>query len=94
MTSQYRCETCKKPHKVPDGVSRHRHFFCCVEVMPYNTAISTEMRGGVSHSDFQSEREKVLDELDKWIDEYSSGIIHGQNIKDKLKELRKGGERK
>ena len=63
--NQYRCETCKKPHKVPDGLSRQPHFFCCDEELPYDTAVVTTIRGCASHSDFQSERDKVLDDVDK-----------------------------
>ena len=55
--NQYRCETCKKPHKVPDGLSRQPHFFCCDEELPYDTAVVTTIRGCASHSDFQSERD-------------------------------------
>ena len=31
--------------------------------MPFDTAISTGIRGCASHSDFKSERDKLLDEL-------------------------------
>jgi len=55
--NQYRCETCKKPHKVPDGLSRQPHFFCCDEELPYDTAVVTTIRGCASHSDYQSERD-------------------------------------
>jgi len=73
--NQYRCETCKKPHKVPDGLSRNPHFFCCDKEMPYETAIVTMIRGCTSHSDYrngldlhrQSERNKMLDELIEWL---------------------------
>jgi hypothetical protein len=43
------CENCTKPHRVPDGLSRHPHFFCCDKEMPYDTAIVTEARGYLSH---------------------------------------------
>lgn len=52
--NQYRCETCKKPHKVPDGLSRNPHFFCCDKEMPYETAIVTMIRGCTSHSDYRN----------------------------------------
>ena len=61
--NQYRCENCKKPHKVPDGLSRQPHFFCCDEELPYDTAVVTTIRGCASHSDYQSERDTVLDIL-------------------------------
>ena len=61
--NQYRCETCKKPHKVPDGLSRQPHFFCCDEELPYDTAVVTTIRGCASHSDFQSGWDTVLDEV-------------------------------
>ena len=55
--NDYRCETCKKPHRVPNGLSRFPIFECCGDEMPFDIAISTGMRGCASHSDFQSEIE-------------------------------------
>lgn len=100
----YRCETCKKPHLVPDGLSRYPHFFCCDQEMPSDTATSTEIRGCASHSNFKSDREKMLDELIKWMLEQTNIVgSYGRVVKarykeeiferifDKITELREGG---
>jgi len=69
--NQHRCETCKKPHRVPNGLSRFPIFECCGDEMPFDTAISTGMRGCASHSDFQTDQ--VLDKLHKWFENYCEG---------------------
>lgn len=66
--NKYRCETCTKPHSVPDGLSRHPHFFCCDEELPFEMPNVTAIRGCASHSSQQFEREKVLEELENQID--------------------------
>ena len=68
MTQQHpqRCETCKRPHLVPDGLSRHPHFICGDLDMPYDTATVTSIRGCASQSDFQSERGEAMDRIFNW----------------------------
>ena len=78
--NQYRCETCQKKD-------------CCLKDDLQSQFFSTQM-GCASHSDFQSEREKVLDELAKWVREYDT-MYYGDDmpvdiIRDKLEELRAG----
>ena len=43
--------------------------------MPFDIAISTGMRGCASHSDFQSEREKMLDEVRMRLQDIADAII-------------------
>ena len=69
--NQHRCETCKKPHLVPDGLSRHPHFFCCDEELPFEVPNVTAIRGCASHSSFQTDQ--VLDKLHNWFENYCEG---------------------
>jgi hypothetical protein len=63
--NQYRCETCNfrstdTPYYCKVNKNRHIDGFAHVQIME---------TGCASHSDFQTQREKVLDELDARIDE-------------------------
>jgi len=74
--NQYRCETCKfydnrgidgfgiwcKPMQVPEAHWFRRHDLNGMEMENI-----TKIIGCASHSDFQSDREKVLDEFKNWI---------------------------
>ena len=68
--------------------------------MPFDTAISTGMRGCASHSDFQSEREKMLDEVRMRLSKLKTAYPRGTGadfvwwlvIDTVLKELRLVGE--
>ena len=59
----------------------------------------TEQRGCASHSEFQSERDKVLDELEAWVKENYFKYVENYEVKyccggllDKIQELRQAGE--
>jgi len=97
--NHYRCETCKH---------RWGNDKCPIKLTDIygGTNIYKELKyvidscGCASHSDFQSERDKVLDELERWIPESAATVIDGHipiiwvdDLKEKLKELRqKAGE--
>jgi len=67
--------------------------------MPFDIAISTGMRGCASHSDFQSEREKMLDEVRMRLSKLKTAYPRGTGadfvwwlvIDTVLKELRRVG---
>ena len=58
--NQYRCETCKNCSKNPND-----DYFCLVtnDEIDFTDFNHTARVGCASHSDFQNERDKVLDEL-------------------------------
>jgi len=91
--NKYQCETCKKPHRVPNGLSRFPIFECCGDEMPFDTAISTAIRGCASHSDFESERDKVLKRMLECISQYEM-LPNGMDfvIEDLLAELCQASE--
>lgn len=55
--NQYRCETCKN-EDCPFGIEAKYSIRIIPNIM--------EKVGCASHSDFQNQREKVLDELEQW----------------------------
>ena len=99
--NQYRCETCKK-----DGCDNHPDAYNHYEQFDYRIAgiIKDNQKmfgkyGCASHSDFQNQKEKVLDDvnqiitplLDHLLEKFDSQSQEGFNsilIKHKLKELR------
>jgi hypothetical protein len=93
MTSQYRCETCKFHNDIPGAIFAKVWCDKCNSGVIPNGFI---LVGCASHSDFQSEREKVLDLITKlrnscygehpigWHDGYT------QACDDMREELREG----
>jgi hypothetical protein len=82
--NQYRCETCQK---------RAGKLICNTFVNEANGDISgvlwsTSIIGCASHSDFQSERDKVLDELQRWGMGYYGYEVNVATLQAKIKELR------
>ena len=86
--NQYRCETCEHrftPDYWKDGCNRFGKTFVSDDEMRF---IFTY--GCASHSDFQSERDKMLDELEKRITEEEPVFLF--TILGYIKELRRAGE--
>jgi hypothetical protein len=88
--NQYRCEKCTF-HTIPiDEIDR-----CKGEPITIGEFEAYQKRGCVSHSDFQSERDKVLDEI---IGMFDNGNYNGVTVKQmiagkfKERELRQAGE--
>jgi len=78
--NQYRCETCKYRWNLPKGnlcpFQKEEVYYKLKEevFIPSGTDLFTSIVGCASHSDYQSERDKVLDELDKRCDDWISQI--------------------
>jgi len=101
--NQYRCDTCKWQDKfLKENELGIDHPYLCTKDSKTKTTLSgcrtvtNETReylaivGCASHSDFQSERDKVLDELTEWM----KGRYDLPSLKEKIAELRqKAGER-
>jgi effector-binding domain-containing protein len=94
--NQYRCENCNfrskdTPYSCEANKNRHIDGFAHVQI--------TET-GCASHSDFQSEREKVLGELIQFLDEHTlthrtspdRNIIQKSFVYEMIEELRQAGE--
>jgi hypothetical protein len=56
--NQYRCETCE--HHIAD---KDHNDWCRSDPIPASVYIFLKRNGCASHSDFQNQREKVLDEF-------------------------------
>ena len=65
--NQYRCETCKKEHHYENRGYRNDVLICEGEELPINCENFTESKGCASHSSFQSDGDKVLDEMCNFI---------------------------
>ena len=84
--NQYRCETCKNRKTIYGE-------YACEVVSRKMTKCFYEWVtkvGCASHSDFQSERDKMLDELEKRITEEE--LVFLFTILGYIKELRQAGE--
>jgi len=96
----YRCETCSyhplhgKILKCPyDGAGIDEQIYYTLKEemrLPRAAELFTSIVGCASHSDFQSERDKVLDELEKRITEEEPVFLF--TILGYIKELRQAGE--
>ena len=84
-----RCETCTKQlcHFHPNNnywknlSNGYLHFF-------YD---ATNLLGCASHSDFQSERDKMLDILDEWLNSDDHLSLYKWEVREKIRELRQAG---
>jgi len=101
--NQYRCETCKNRKGVYDipfcdcwdkkipitkyGMDLISHIGCTKYGMDLISHI-----GCSSHSDFQSERDKVLDILDEWLNSDDHLSLYKWEVREKIRELRQAGE--
>jgi hypothetical protein len=88
--NQYRCETCKNRKGVYDIP------FCdCwdkkIPITKYGMDLISHI-GCSSHSDFQSERDKVLDILDEWLNSDDHLSLYKWEVREKIRELRQAGE--
>ena len=85
--NQYRCETCTKRDQQGYGWCRYAN----AHVNPPNTisviAEFTERCGCTLHSDFQNQREKVLDGLDG-LRKYANGEYKEADLSDNEHDLR------
>jgi len=90
--NQYRCETCKKEHHYADMGYRSQVLICEGEELSINCENFTECRGCASHSDFQSERDKVLDDLTEWVKNWIWYDMPCKDILKKIEEFQQAGE--
>jgi hypothetical protein len=104
--NQYRCETCKKRTTISCPIQDESDYYKVKEYVtaPTGWEILTSVIGCASHSDFQSEREKVLDEaIEYWeqVIEHGRGVSYNhpityewmyRGVVDYLKQLRQAGE--
>jgi len=76
--NQYSCQNCKREHNA------HLCVYCAIRLSEYDKEF-LEVVGCASHSDFQSERDKVLDIICEWL-RYNDpkGLYH--YIKNELRQ--------
>jgi hypothetical protein len=72
--NQYRCETCKHYHDEIEDTYGMCYAEKAHREQLYNNVYDHLARYGcASHSDFQADREKALDKLHKWFENYCEG---------------------
>jgi hypothetical protein len=101
IMNQYRCENCKYRWNLPKGnlcpFQKEEIYYKLKEEVsiPSGTDLFTSIIGCASHSDFQS-RDKVLDNLRKFLLAYSQGLpgfVYVYNVEEWIneEELRRAG---
>ena len=97
----YRCETCSyhplhgKILKCPyDGAGIDEQIYYTLKEemrLPRAAELFTSIVGCASHSDFRSERDKVLDILDEWLNSDDHLSLYKWEVREKIRELRQAG---
>ena len=89
--NQYRCETCDKDCVYANQTPTDELFYC--QKFEYDWVRKfTSVKGCTSHSNFQSERDKVLDDLYRFAKENRCGWGFVDGVDAYRTELRQAGE--
>jgi len=93
--NQYRCETCKKRTTVTCPIQEEVAYYKVKEyvTVPTGWEVLTSIIGCASHSDFQNQRDIVLDDFYQYLDNANKKRFALWELKQEIENLRqKAGE--